>query len=143
MLAPSVPRMSLEIPFRRTPGFPLGLDERGKSSPEPSPRSQPLSARPSSPSRPGPQEVVQANRTQEFALPPSLPLYECRISRRYPGQMKAQSWLKQPAGAYFSGALRALLAGWGVTPQHTGTCVLILEDQRHSQPLDLIAFFTG
>ena len=47
------------IPFRRTPGGSFGLDERGELSPEPSPRSQPLSARPSSPSRPGPQEVVQ------------------------------------------------------------------------------------
>ena len=94
---------------------------------------------------PRPRTLDQAPKPSDAHIPPKsatpLPTYEAKSSPQTHAQPKALAWLTQAAKAKFDSTYEALLAGWGVTTRHTGTCVLVPEDWRFSNPLDLMASF--
>ena len=68
--------------------------------------------------------------------------YEARLSKRGLDQSKALEWLIQAVKEKFDGVYEILLARWGVTARHTGTCVLVLNDWRFFNPLDIMTLFS-
>ncbi|KAL8668255.1 MAG: hypothetical protein Q9202_000233 [Teloschistes flavicans] len=76
------------------------------------------------------------------AVAPLMPQYITRESRKTPGQPKGIDWLTQDAKTKFDATYESLLASWGVTTQYWGTCVLVPEDWRFCNPLDLMALFS-
>ncbi|KAL8657101.1 MAG: hypothetical protein Q9226_002253 [Calogaya cf. arnoldii] len=79
------------------------------------------------------------HRTQILGDP--LPIYDVPSSRKA-AQIKALAWTTQAAKEKFRSVYEALLARWGVSFRHTGTCILLPEDWRFSNALDLMALFT-
>ena len=71
-----------------------------------------------------------------------MPEYEARLSKRGLDQPKALEWLTQAAKKKFDGVYEILLVRWGVTARHTGTCVLVPNDWRFSNPLDIMTLFS-
>ncbi|KAI4237104.1 MAG: hypothetical protein LQ349_002109 [Xanthoria aureola] len=59
-----------------------------------------------------------------------------------PDQPKALKWLYEAAKLHFFADYEALLASWGLTLQHKGTCLLVPEAWRFSNPLHLMALFS-
>ena len=72
----------------------------------------------------------------------TIPHYGPRLSKRSPGQPKGLDWLTQDAKAKFFTMYESLLAKWGRTTRHQGTCLLVPQDWIHSEPLDLMALFS-
>ena len=70
-----------------------------------------------------------------------MPVYEVKQSKKTPGQQRGLQWLTVSARDQFRSAHDALLGAWGVTSEHTGTCVLCPEDWRFSDPLKLMDLF--
>lgn len=70
----------------------------------------------------------------------SLPSYDIRVCKKA-AQIKALPWLHQPAKIKYDETYRHLLAPWWLSLRHTGTCLLLPQDWRFSDPLDLMALF--
>ncbi|KAL9034399.1 MAG: hypothetical protein Q9180_005428, partial [Flavoplaca navasiana] len=73
---------------------------------------------------------------------PLLPRYEIRLSKTTPGQPKALDWLTTEGKAKFTEFEDAILNRWGQSRGHRSTCLLVCEDWRHSDPLDIMALFS-
>ena len=56
---------------------------------------------------------------------PEVPKYAIAQSRTTPGQMKALEWLSVNGRRRFEAQEAQLLSLWGVTPEHSGTCLLV------------------
>lgn len=72
---------------------------------------------------------------------PDLPVYPARQSRSTSGQVKALDWLTSFAKMRFKTQQKILLAAWGVTAEHKGTCVLVPVIWSALNPLDLVKDF--
>ncbi|KAL8819220.1 MAG: hypothetical protein Q9223_002302 [Gallowayella weberi] len=125
---------------------PASSDDQDSSSSEPETRTY------------APHHTQRHGQRRESALTPSIletslpeqttilkapPQYECRTSRRNPGEPKAWCWITREASDHFHDYFKALMASWGVTSDHTATCVLLSEDWRPAVPLDLMALFSA
>lgn len=91
-----------------------------------------------------PQASSQSVATCQAAVIPKpiMPTYDCRVSKQMPDQPKALKWLYEAAKLHFFADYEALLASWGLTLQHKGTCLLVPEAWRFSNPLHLMALFS-
>ena len=81
------------------------------------------------------------DRPLEF-LNGMMPSYEIRLSRRTLDQSKGLDWLTQTTKKKFDNTYETLLTRWGVTSRHTRICVLVSEDWRFSNSLDLMTLFS-
>lgn len=103
---------------------------------------------PSTPSEGAPDPVPESSDVPGLSQTPGqphqpqqLPIYECRTSRQHPDQPKALAWATRAGHEHFTSLFTELLARWGLTVQHRGTCLLVPEHLKHSAPLDLMALF--
>ena len=112
----------------------ISFSRPGSSSDAPNNLSRDLVIVAASPSGPGPDDHIVHSKT--------VPAYNCPMSEMFPDQLKALAWLTQVGRTDFDTSFTKLLAGWGVSPRHTGTCVLVLEEWKSSDPLDLMAWFS-
>ena len=71
----------------------------------------------------------------------AVPTYLVKMSKKTLGQQRALSWLHDSGKARFDVVHETLLAQWGVKAGHWGTCVLLPEDWRAMNPVDLMAIF--
>ncbi|KAI4273745.1 MAG: hypothetical protein LQ337_004417 [Flavoplaca oasis] len=93
--------------------------------------------------RSSPAQVTSIPREPpQTAILRAPPQYECRTSRKNPGEPKAWSWLTREARDHFHRYFKTLMGSWGVASDHTATCVLVSEDWRPAVPLDLMALFS-
>ncbi|KAL9042665.1 MAG: hypothetical protein Q9180_000434 [Flavoplaca navasiana] len=73
---------------------------------------------------------------------PALPQYEPRMSKTVPGQPRALDWLTEEGKVRFTEVEDAIHSQWGRSNHYRSTCLLLCEDWRHSDPLDLMALFS-
>ena len=73
----------------------------------------------------------------------SLPGYDICQSKQISNQQKGLGWLTLSSKEKYDSTYTALLARWGRTVNHVGTCLLIPEDWRSADPLDLMALFSS
>lgn len=71
----------------------------------------------------------------------ALPTYQTKQSRRVRGQQRGIEWLTIGAKMKFDAHYQAVLAHWGVKLGHRGTCVLVSEAWRSSDPSVLMDRF--
>ncbi|KAL8927765.1 MAG: hypothetical protein Q9208_002181 [Pyrenodesmia sp. 3 TL-2023] len=73
-----------------------------------------------------------------------VPAYDVKQSTRKRGeQQRGLDWLSYASKQRFDRIHSAILARWGVGPEHQGTCVLLPEAWRFSAPLDLMALLNA
>lgn len=65
----------------------------------------------------------------------SIPEYMMKSSKKVPEQQRGLDWLKFSSKNKFDETYKRLLAGWGVKPNHKGTCVLLAEDWKALEPV--------
>lgn len=73
---------------------------------------------------------------------PALPQYEPRMSKTVAGQPRALDWLTEEGKVKFTEVEDAIHSQWGRSNHYRSTCLLLCEDWRHSDPLDLMALFS-
>ncbi|KAL8649549.1 MAG: hypothetical protein Q9226_005533 [Calogaya cf. arnoldii] len=90
------------------------------------------------------QPVITCQSNNSPAVTPKkvMPAFDCRVSKQVPDQPKALLWLYLAAKLHFFADYEALLAAWGLTLRHSGTCLLIPEAWRFANPLHLMALFS-
>ncbi len=71
-----------------------------------------------------------------------VPTYRVKRSKKTPGQQRGLDWLSASGKAHFDDTLEVLLAQWGVKARHRGTCVLLPEDWKALEPVELMANFS-
>jgi len=89
---------------------------------------------------PSPLSMTSAGSSPK-GLMESLPAYEVKRSTKA-DELKGLGWLSASAKSTFDRFYERLLASWGVSSQHKGTCILCPEAWRRSDPLDLMALFS-
>ena len=72
---------------------------------------------------------------------PAVPSYLVKMSKKIPGQQRALDWLYESGRAYLNNTLDMILAQWGVKVNYWGTCVLLPEEWRAMNLVDLMAIF--
>ena len=85
--------------------------------------------------------LIDRGRTIDARLKTAVPTYLVKRSKKTPGQQRGIGWLTNAGKAHFEGTLETLLAQWGVKPSHHGTCVLLPEDWKAMDPIDLMTVF--
>ncbi len=80
-------------------------------------------------------------RVIDADLRADVPVYLVKRSKKILGQQRGLGWLSVEGKAHFESTLERLLAQWGVKAKHRGTCVLIPEDWKALDPIDLMAIF--
>ena len=73
----------------------------------------------------------------------SVPSYRSTPSSQGRNQIKAAEWITEQAKKKFDGQQDALLATYGVTAEHSGTCVLVPKSWSGLNPLDLMNDFAA
>ena len=86
-------------------------------------------------------DPIERGRTIDARLKTAVPTYLVKRSKKTPGQQRGLDWLTNAGKAHFDGTLETLLAQWGVKPSHQGTCVLLPEDWKAMDPIDLMTVF--
>ena len=81
------------------------------------------------------------DRIAHARLDPPMPSYKPQLSTQIPNQMKGIEWLSNKAKGLFEEELTFRLAQWGVDRSHKGTCVLVPEDWKSLDPMDLLPIF--
>ena len=84
---------------------------------------------------------ISYDRVSRAQVNPPVPSHSPKMSTRYPNQIRASDWLSYAAKEAFEQELAACLALWGVAPLHQGTCILIPENWKGLNPLDLESWF--
>lgn len=95
------------------------------------------SSRPDIPPKRRHHRISLNSRGAQSARAPPVPIYDVKQSKKYGEQLRALSWLSCDAKTTFDEMYRVLLSQWGVQPTHQGTCVLIPEEWRLADPLEL------
>lgn len=72
---------------------------------------------------------------------PPVPSYDVKLSSKFDGEMKGSEWLCPAAKKTFDHEHVRRLAEWGVTQGHSGTCILVPEDWRSLDPMQLVDLF--
>ena len=72
---------------------------------------------------------------------PPMPHYDMKMSSKIPDQPKGLEWLSVAAKRFFEDHHNHRLAEWGVKSTHTGTCVLVPEDWKNLDPMNLLNLF--
>ena len=85
--------------------------------------------------------VAGYDRILHARLNSPMPSYSVRLSANAPEQIKAMDWLGTAAKGVFEAELTHRLAQWGVNRSHQGTCVLIPEEWKGLDPMDLLPLF--
>ena len=80
-------------------------------------------------------------RTIDADRKADVPTYRVKRSKKTPGQQRGLDWLSAAGKAHFDNTLEVLLAQWGVKAGHRGTCVLLPEDWKALEPVELMAIF--
>ena len=80
-------------------------------------------------------------RTIDADRKADVPTYRVKRSKKTPGQQRGLDWLSAAGKDHFDNTLEVLLAQWGVKAGHRGTCVLLPEDWKALEPVDLMAIF--
>ena len=70
-----------------------------------------------------------------------VPTYRVKRSKKTPGQQRGLDRLSVSGKAHFDDTLEVLLAQWGVKARHRDTCVLLPEDWKALEPVELMAIF--
>jgi hypothetical protein len=73
----------------------------------------------------------------------SVPTYRALRSNEGLNKIKAIGWMLEPGKRQFDARQDALLAPFGVTAEHTGTCILVPKGWYGLNPLDLMNGFTS
>ena len=73
---------------------------------------------------------------------PVVPRYGIRMSKTIPSQPKALDWQTTQGKVHFIEFEDEIFARWGQLRSHWSTCLLVCEDWRHSDPLDIMALFS-
>ena len=84
---------------------------------------------------------IDRGRTIDARLKAAVLTYPVKRSKKTPGQQRGIDWLTTSGKAHFESTLETLLAQWGVKPRHHGTCVLLPEDWKAMDPIDLMTVF--
>lgn len=71
----------------------------------------------------------------------AVPIYLVKRSKKTSGQQRGLDWLTAAGKARFDDTMERLLAQWGVKTDHRGTCVLLPEDWKALDPVELMAIF--
>ena len=72
---------------------------------------------------------------------PPVPTYLIKMSKKASIQQRALDWLYDSGKTHFKSIHKTLLTQWGVKADYWGTCVLLPEDWRAINPVDLMAIF--
>lgn len=80
-------------------------------------------------------------RVFEAMRKPDVPTYQVKRSKKTPGQQRGLEWLSASGKAHFDETYEMFLAQWGIKAGHRGTCVLLPEDWKALDPVDLMATF--
>ena len=72
---------------------------------------------------------------------PPMPHYDIKMSSKIPDQPKGLEWRSAAAKKFFEDHHNHRLAEWGVKPTHKGTCVLVPEDWKNLDPMNLLDLF--
>ena len=72
---------------------------------------------------------------------PAVPTYIVKMSKKTHGQQRALDWLYASGRAHLNSVHETFLAQWGVKAKHWGTCVLLPEDWKAMDPVDLMAVY--
>ncbi len=70
-----------------------------------------------------------------------VPRYPVVLSKINPGQLRALDWMSAAGKQRFETQRDTLLARWGVTADHRGTCVLIPIMWSNLDPMEVLAAF--
>ena len=84
---------------------------------------------------------LDRGRTVDARLKTAVPTYLVQRSKKTPGQQRGLDWLSAFGKAHFDDNHGMLLAQWGVKVGHRGTCVLLPEDWKAMDPVDLMTTF--
>lgn len=87
------------------------------------------------------QSLTGYDRIVRAKVAPAMPEYPVKLPSKAPVQIQAVDWLTAPAKTVFDRYIASSLALWGVSSSHQGTCVLIPEDWKGLDPMDLEAMF--
>ncbi|KAL8657376.1 MAG: hypothetical protein Q9226_001972, partial [Calogaya cf. arnoldii] len=74
-------------------------------------------------------------------LAPPMPIYDVKMSTKIQGQPKGLEWRSQAAKHTFDMDHCRRRAEWGVNMAHRGTCILIPEDWKTLDPLEMLKLF--
>ena len=85
--------------------------------------------------------TVRNGRCFEALRKDHMPIYEVKMSKRMRDQHRGLDWRTKIAQTTFTKSYESLLARWGVKSGHKGTCVLVPEDWKSLDPLDVMALF--
>ena len=83
-------------------------------------------------------------RTVDARLKTAVPTYlvkQSKKTKKTSGQQRGLEWLSASGKAHFDDNHEMLLAQWGVKAEHRGTCVLLPEDWKALDPIDLMTTF--
>lgn len=86
--------------------------------------------------------TVSNGRCFEALRKDHMPIYEVKMSKRIRDQHRGLDWRTKIAQTTFNKSYESLLARWGVKSGHKGTCVLVPEDWKPLDPLDVMALFS-
>ena len=84
---------------------------------------------------------TERGRIIDARLKANVPMYPVKRSKKTHGQQRAIDWLTAAGKAYFDSTHAMFLAQWGVKAGHRGTCVLLPEDWKAMDPVDLMETF--
>lgn len=85
--------------------------------------------------------LTERGRTVDARLKAAVPTYLVKRSKKTPEQQRGLAWLSASGKAHFNDNHGMLLAQWGVKAGHRGTCVLLPEDWKAMDPIDLMTTF--
>ena len=71
----------------------------------------------------------------------AVPTYLVKRSKKTRGQQRGLDWLTTAGKAHCDATMETLLAQWGVKAEHRGTCVLLPEDWKALDPVELMTIF--
>lgn len=84
---------------------------------------------------------TERGRTVDARLTTAVPTYLVKRSEKTPEQQRGLEWLSASGKAHFDDNHEMLLAQWGVKTGHRGTCVLLPENWKALDPIDLMTTF--
>ncbi|KAI4237115.1 MAG: hypothetical protein LQ349_002098 [Xanthoria aureola] len=82
-----------------------------------------------------------ADRLTISRLAAPMPIYGVKISTKIKGQPKGLEWRSSAAKNTFDMEYSRRRAEWGVNLTHVGTCILVPEDWKNVDPLEMLKLF--
>ena len=84
---------------------------------------------------------TENSRTVDARFKSAVPTYLVKQSKKTLGQQRGLEWLSASGKAHFDDNHEMLLGQWGVKAGHRGICVLLPEDWKALDPIDLMTTF--